>query len=150
MRINLIISYISLLAKQLLFYRQKVPGTPLLSETRSLGLIMSILLHYYCSVIESIICFGITVWFKGTTSGEKTQLEQIVRHASRIVGDELSSVARLYNVRLRSRARKIIADPSHPTNYLFELLPSGRRYKAIKARTHRFRNSFFPEAILAL
>ena len=121
-----------------------------LRQLKKFGFNQSILLHFYRSVIESIICFGITVWFKGTTSGEKAQLEQIVRHASRIVGDEVSSVAHLYNVRLCSRARKIIADPSHPANYLFELLPSGRRYKAIKARTRHFRNSFFPEAILAL
>ena len=89
-----------------------------LRQLKKFGFNQSILLHFYRSVIESIICFGITVWFKGTTSGEKAQLEQIVRHASRVVGEELSSAAHLYSVRLRSRARKIIADPSHPANYI--------------------------------
>ena len=100
--------------------------------------------------MESIVCFGITIYFGGMTSGEKSELERLVGHGSRIVGRDLPSVASLYDIRLRKRARKIFDDPSHPANHLFDLLPSGRRYRAIKARTSRFRLSFFPEAILAL
>ncbi len=37
--------------------------------------------------------------------------------------------------------------PSHPAHSLFELLPSGRRYRALSTRTTRHRNSFFPQAI---
>ncbi len=37
--------------------------------------------------------------------------------------------------------------PSHPARSLFELLPSGRRYRALSTRTTRHRNSFFPQAI---
>ncbi len=37
--------------------------------------------------------------------------------------------------------------PSHPAHSLFELLPSGRRYRALSTRTTRHRNSFFPRAI---
>ena len=44
-------------------------------------------MHFYRSVLDSIICCGITVW--GTTSGEKDQLERVVTHASRILGREL-------------------------------------------------------------
>ncbi|KAK0137703.1 hypothetical protein N1851_026097 [Merluccius polli] len=33
---------------------------------------------------------------------------------------------------------------------LFELLPSGRRYRCIKTRTNRLKNSFFPKAITSL
>ncbi len=36
---------------------------------------------------------------------------------------------------------------SHPAHSLFELLPSGRRYRALSTRTTRHRNSFFPQAI---
>ncbi len=36
---------------------------------------------------------------------------------------------------------------SHPAHSLFELLPSGRRYRALSPRTTRHRNSFFPQAI---
>ncbi len=37
--------------------------------------------------------------------------------------------------------------PSHPAHSLFERLPSGRRYRALRTRTTRHRNSFFPQAI---
>ncbi len=37
--------------------------------------------------------------------------------------------------------------PSHPAHSLFELLPSGRCYRALSTRTTRHRNSFFPQAI---
>ncbi len=39
------------------------------------------------------------------------------------------------------------SDPSHPAHFLFKLLPSVRRYRALSTRTTRHRNSFFPQAI---
>ena len=44
-------------------------------------LVFLLLLRFYQSVIESIIGFGITVWFGGTASSEKNKLERIVRRA---------------------------------------------------------------------
>ncbi len=121
-----------------------------LRQLKKLGLCQTILAQFYHSVIESILCFGLTVWFGGTAKGDKVRLERIVRQASRIVGFDLPPIASLYDTRLRRRATNIISDPSHPANHLFELLPSGRRYRAIGAKTCRFRFSFFPEAILAM
>ncbi len=48
---------------------------------------------------------------------------------------------------MSKRAVKITLDPSHPAHSLFELLPSGRCYRALSTRTTRHRNSFFPQAI---
>ncbi len=39
------------------------------------------------------------------------------------------------------------SNPSNPAHSLFELLPSGRRNRALSTRTTRHRNSFFPQAI---
>ncbi len=50
-------------------------------------------------------------------------------------------------IQSEQRAGKITLDPSHPAHSLFELLPSGRRYRALSTRTTRHRNSFFPQAI---
>ncbi len=41
-------------------------------------------------------------------------------------------------------------DPIHPSHSLFQLLPSGRRYRSIRARSDRLFNSFFPQAVRAL
>ncbi len=39
------------------------------------------------------------------------------------------------------------SDPSHPAHSLFELLPSGQCYRALRTRTTGHRNSFFHQAI---
>uniref|UniRef100_A0A671PI26 Multiple C2 domains, transmembrane 2b n=1 Tax=Sinocyclocheilus anshuiensis TaxID=1608454 RepID=A0A671PI26_9TELE len=47
----------------------------------------------------------------------------------------------LYLSRASKRAKKITLDPSHTAHSLFELLPSGQRYRALSTRTARHRNS---------
>ena len=45
------------------------------------------------------------------------------------------------------KTKKIVRDATHPANHLFELLKSGKRYRCVKSKTTRFRNSFYLEAI---
>ncbi len=45
---------------------------------------------------------------------------------------------------MSKRAGKITLDPLHSAHSLFELLPSGRCYRALNTRTSRHRNSLFP------
>ncbi len=61
-----------------------------------------------------------------------------------IIGTTLPTLQELYSSRVSKRAGKITLDPSHPAHSLFELLPSGRRYRALSTRTTRHRNSFLP------
>ncbi len=63
------------------------------------------------------------------------------------VNNCLVQLQELYLSRVSKRAGKITLDPSHPAHSLFELLPSGRRYRALSTRTTSHRNSFFPQAI---
>jgi hypothetical protein len=56
----------------------------------------------------------------------------------------------IYTSRCLNRAITITKDSSHPGFELFELLPSGRRYRCIITKTNRFKNSFFPKAITSL
>ena len=118
-----------------------------LRQLKKFGFHHTILARFYHSVIESILCFGVSVWFGATASRYKARLERTVRQASRIAACDFPSIASLYDTRLCHRAGKILVDSSHPANHLFELLPSGRRCRAIKAKTRRFRLSFFPEAL---
>ncbi len=75
------------------------------------------------------------------------RLRRVVRTAERIIGSTLTTLQELYLSRVSKRAGKITLDPSHPAHSLFELLPSGRRYRALSTRTTRHRNSFFPQAV---
>ncbi len=50
----------------------------------------------------------------------------------------------LYTSRVKKMAKKVTLDPSQPAHSLFELLPSGRRYRSLSTKTTRHKNIFSP------
>ncbi len=56
----------------------------------------------------------------------------------------------IFLARCSSKTNSIMKDPTHPSHSLFQLLPSGRRYRSLRARSARLLNSFFPQAVRAL
>ena len=78
------------------------------------------------------------------------KLQRLIRSAERVIGCPLPSLEALFTSRTVGRARKIMADPTHPGHRLFAMLPSGRRLRSLKADTARHVNSFFPTAIRLL
>lgn len=107
-----------------------------------------LLVTFYRSTIESILSYGITVWFSHCTEAERQSLQRVVKTAQRIISCPLPSLKDIYQTRCLSRVTSITTDSTHPAFPLFELLPSGRRYRSIRTRTNRLRNSFFPQAIM--
>ncbi len=118
-----------------------------LRQLRKFNLPQELLKQFYSAVIESVLCTSITVWFSSATKSDLRRLRRVVRTAEWIIGTTLPTLQELYSSRVSKRAGKITLDPSHPAHSLFELLPSGRRYRALSTRTTRHRNSFFPQAI---
>ncbi len=118
-----------------------------LCQLRMFNLPQELLKQFYSAIIESVLCTSITVWFSSATKSDLRRLRRVVRTAERIIGTTLPTLQELYLSRVSKRAGKITLDPSHPAHSLFELLPSGRRYRALSTRTARHRNSFFPQAI---
>ena len=96
---------------------------------------------------QLILTFSITVWFGRASYEEKAQLETLVRCASKIIGLALPTIESVYHTRCVHKSKKIVRDATHPANHLFELLKSGKRYRSVKSKTTRFRNSFYLEAI---
>ncbi len=118
-----------------------------LRQLRKFNLPQELLKKFYSAIIESVLYTSITVWFSSATKSELRRLQRVVRAAERILGTTLPTLQELYLSRVRKRAGKITLGPSHPAHSLFELLPSGRRYRAQSTRTTRHRNSFLPKAI---
>jgi len=118
-----------------------------LRQLRKFGLSKDILVQFYRAVIESVLTFSMCVWYGNSTQQQKDRLERVVRTASRICGCDLPPLASLYERRAAKRARAIVADESHPAHGLFQLLPSGRRYRCLRSRTNRLKNSFYPQAV---
>ncbi len=94
--------------------------------------------------IESVLTQCISVWYGNSSSQDCKALQRVVRLAERISGSALPSLQDIYLKRCRSRAVKIIKNSNHPGNCLFTLLPSGKRFRSLMAKTERLRRSFFP------
>ncbi len=121
-----------------------------LRQLRKLRVSPTILKTFYSGTIESVLTQCISVWYGNSSSQDCKALQRVVRLAERISGSALPSLQDIYLKRCRSRAVKIIKDSNHPGNCLFTLLPSGKRFRCMMAKTERLRRSFFPQAIRLL
>ncbi|KAK2920678.1 hypothetical protein Q8A73_000163 [Channa argus] len=109
-----------------------------------------ILTMFYRGTIESILSSCITAWFGNCTVTDRKTLQRIVRTAEKIIGVSLPSIMHIYTTRCIRKANSIVDDPTHPSHTLFTLLPSGKRFRSIRAATSRLCNSFFTQAIRLL
>ncbi|KAK3507471.1 hypothetical protein QTP70_025843, partial [Hemibagrus guttatus] len=105
---------------------------------------------FYRGTTESILSSCITVWFGNCTVLDRKTLQRIVRTAEKIIIVSVPSIMDIYSTRCIRKANSIVDDPTHPSHTLFTLLPSGKKYRSIRAQTSRLLNSFFPQAIRCL
>ncbi len=109
-----------------------------------------ILTTFYRGTIESVLTSCITVWYGNCSAADRKTLQRTVNTAAKIIGTPLPSILDILLARCSSKTNSIMKDPTHPFHSLFQLLPSGRRYRSIRARSARLLNSFFPQAVRAL
>ena len=121
-----------------------------LRQLKKFGLGREVLLQFYRAVIKSVLCFSLSAWFGSTTKDQRRRLSRVDKNAGLIIECELPSLEEMFLRRSVARSKRIIADQSHPAHGLCQLLPSGRRHRALTARTNRLSNSFFIQAVLAL
>ena len=108
------------------------------------------LMSFYRCTIETVLSYGISLWFASCTAAERKALQRVIKTAQKVIGCPLLSLEDVYNRHCLRRAHSILRDSSHPGHNLFELLPSGRRYRAIRSKTNRLKNSFYPRAVISL
>ncbi len=121
-----------------------------LRQLRKFRVSPTILKTLYSGAIESVLTQCISVWYSNATYQDCKAMQRVVRLAERISGSALPSLQDIYFKRCKSRAAKIIKDSTHPGNHLFHLLPSGKHFRSMMAKTGRLRRSFFPQAIKLL
>ena len=105
-----------------------------------------ILSMFYKSIIESVLSFGIVVWYGSSNKVDQKKLHKIVRIARRM-GIEAKSLQELYNGKTLKMVNKIMKDSDHLLNNEFVYLKSGRRLMVPRQRTSRYANTFVPSAI---
>ncbi|XP_077960470.1 uncharacterized protein LOC144409456 [Gasterosteus aculeatus] len=133
------ISSITKKAQQRLFF---------LRQLKKLNLPKTMMVHFYTAIMESVLCSSITVWYAAATAKDKGRLQRVLRSAERLIACNLPSLQDLFASRTLKRAKKMVADPSHPGQNLFVPLPSGRRLRSIRTKTSRHTSfSFLPSAV---
>ncbi len=121
-----------------------------LRQLRKCRVSPAILKTLYSGTIESVLTQYISAWYGNGSNQDCKALQRVVRLAERISGSANPSLQDIYLKRCKSRAVKIIKDSNHPGNRLFFLLPSGKRFRSMMAKTERLRRSFFPQDIRLL
>ena len=117
-----------------------------LRSLNSFHLQKTILVSFYRSTIESVLTRSITVWFGAACKKDIKRLSSVVRSAERIIGTSLPSLESIFNDRTQNRTAAILKEQSHPANYIFTFLRSGRRLRTFYGNK-RFTNSFYPTAV---
>ena len=120
-----------------------------LRAVRKLNLPQQLLLSFYHCSVESVLTYGILVWYGSSSAADKKALQRAIKAAQKITKTHLPTLEDIFNSCCLQKATDILQDPSHLAHHLFELLPSGRRYRAVKTRT-RLLNSFYSKAITTL
>ncbi len=115
-------------------------------QLRKFRVSRAILKNVYSGAIENLLTHCISVWYGNGYSPDCKALQRVVRLAEHISGSALPSLQDIYLKRCKNRAAKIIKDTNHPGNCLFILLPSGKRFWSMMAKTERLRRSFFHQA----
>ena len=103
-----------------------------------------ILRHFYRSIIESVITFGINCWGGNITSTDKQTINKVIKRSERIIGEDLERLDDIYERISTKKANQILKDITHPLKK--EYIISGRsgRFLTIQTRTERRRSSFIP------
>lgn len=127
-------------AQQRLFFHTTLRKTCLLQQ---------MLITFYGCSVESILTYCISVWFSSCTVSEKNALQKVVLRAQKKIGVELPKLEDIYKSHCFAKAIIICKDSTHPCHFMFELLPSGRRYTTSYARTSRMRK-FYSKAMDAM
>ncbi len=101
----------------------------------------AILKTFYSGAIESVLTQCILVWYGNSLNQDSKALQRVVRLAEGISGSAFPSLQDIYLKRCKSRAAKIIKDSNYPGNRLFILLPTGKHFQCLMAKTDRLRRS---------
>ncbi len=95
--------------------------------------------HYSLNcAIESVITYCISTWYASSSAADKNALQGCDQFGTK--NHCLSSAF----LKITLHCTNILKDPFHLGHHLFELLPSGKRFRSIKSQTNRL-NFFLPQ-----
>ena len=120
-----------------------------LQKLRNIGISRDILQNFYRSCIQSVLTVSFICWFGSLCVHEKNVLNGVVKVCSKVVGVSQPSLSELYDKRVVKKGRQIANDCTHVLASAYELLPSGKRFRAFNVKT-RASKSFVPTSLRLL
>ena len=131
------ISYIVSKCNQRLFF---------LRLLNSFSVTPNILQRFFCSIIESIYKYNMTVWYKSAHEYDRKKIDRIWKSANRIIRNEaLVLPSDLYTNVVLKKVSTIMKQPEGLFKY--EFMRSGTRLRGISCSTQRYRKSFYPDSV---
>ncbi len=127
--------------------RKQIKRLYLLRKLREFSISQGVLQRVYISLIERVLGYDISAWFGRIISVNKLKLKMITRMASKIIEIKQKSIDQLYDMAVRMKALAISGDTTYSQIYAFELLPSGRHYRTLKAIQVIYKQTFAPYTI---
>ena len=123
-----------------------------LRKLKQAGVDVKLLGLFYSSVIQSVLTYCVTVFFNSLRRTERKNIDRVTAIAQKIIGKNimLDPLSKIYYVRTATKGEQILKDMSHPLNYKFEMLPSGRRLRSAATKSSKYNKTFIPSAITIL
>ncbi len=126
-------AYLNALPGDVYWYRLYFPPSSLsikgmyfLRRLRLNGVNCKLLLLFYQALLESVVLYGIQVWYKNLSAQLKSELINLIKEALKNTGAyEPNFLQSLYEKSVLREAQKILDDPTHILSPEFERLPSG-------------------------
>jgi len=119
-------------------------------KLRSFNVNTEMLSLFYRCFVESVLTFGIQIWFASLSLQNRNKLSKIIHICEKIANSPFEPLPYIHERRVLSLADKILDDPSHALHNQYKILPSGRRYIVPLLKTNRSKKSFIPLSIILL
>ena len=116
-----------------------------LQKLRNIVVAPDILEIYYRTCIQSVLTLSFMCWYGSLGVRGKKVLNDVVNVCSKVAVKKQACMQDLYERRLKRKARQIAGDQSHVLAKFFELVLSGRRYRAVKGKA-RLLKTFIPRS----
>ncbi|KAK0155002.1 RNA-directed DNA polymerase from mobile element jockey [Merluccius polli] len=81
-----------------------------------------LMVNFYHCAVESVLTYGLLVWFSGCTSAEKEAIHRVVRAAGKIIGVILPDITTVYTSRCMRQVENILQDYLHPAHHPFSTI----------------------------
>ena len=122
-----------------------------LRRLRLFGVSTSIMTTFYNAVLESLIRYGMAAWFGSLTVQLKSRIMRMVKTAMKVIGQkDYPSLQSIFENSVIKLANRVLTNPNHILHSEYEMLPSGRRFRASRCKSNRYGLSFLPTSIALL